>query len=367
MSGKSGKRILLAVGAALLVPAMFGSLLVWVALAGSCAPGASASGQPGQAGVAAVDNSDYKPPEHADDPVSESVAGFLEKIALDDSHGYSQPRRLGDPDYDCSSSVWFAVKAAGYDTALQGWPFTTFTMGPILEGLGFAHLTWSGDYRSARTELKRGDIVVNPAAHTEVYLGGGLFGGARHATPGGIDDGMPGDQGHGTDQEIGISPYLDVGLNQVYRHDPSSKPTAGAIEASTDGAAAPTACQTPGPSSEEAGGGPTPDGTNASPEQAKQIARQMIGRHFPTEDADQQFGCLDPMWTRESGWRWDAENTGSGAYGIPQSLPGSKMAAAGPDWRTNASTQITWGLDYIRTRYHTPCEAWSIWQTRGWY
>ena len=72
-----------------------------------------------------------------------------------------------------------------------------------------------------------------------------------------------------------------------------------------------------------------------------------------------QFRCLDLLWTRESGWRADAYNGSSGAYGIPQSLPGSKMASAGADWRTNAATQINWGLGYIDARYGSPCGAWA--------
>ena len=64
-----------------------------------------------------------------------------------------------------------------------------------------------------------------------------------------------------------------------------------------------------------------------------------------------QFRCLDLLWTRESGWRADAYNASSGAYGIPQALPGSKMATAGADWETNAGTQIEWGLGYIQGRY----------------
>lgn len=69
-----------------------------------------------------------------------------------------------------------------------------------------------------------------------------------------------------------------------------------------------------------------------------------------------QFGCLDKLWTRESEWKYTAANP-SGAYGIPQALPGSKMASAGADWRTNPFTQIRWGLGYIKGLYHTPCAA----------
>lgn len=79
-----------------------------------------------------------------------------------------------------------------------------------------------------------------------------------------------------------------------------------------------------------------------------------------------QFSCLDSLWQKESGWRTYASNP-SGAYGIPQALPGSKMATAGSDWRTNPATQIRWGLGYISGRYGTPCAAWSQSRSTGWY
>ena len=81
---------------------------------------------------------------------------------------------------------------------------------------------------------------------------------------------------------------------------------------------------------------------------------------------DDQFACLVPMWSNESGWRTNAANP-SGAYGIPQALPGSKMASAGPNWQTDASTQIKWGLGYIAARYVDPCGAWAFWQAHNWY
>jgi hypothetical protein len=79
-----------------------------------------------------------------------------------------------------------------------------------------------------------------------------------------------------------------------------------------------------------------------------------------------QYGCLESLWNRESGWSTTAANP-SGAYGIPQSLPGSKMASAGPDWEHNAVTQIKWGLGYIQDRYGSPCGAWGHSQATGWY
>ena len=80
-----------------------------------------------------------------------------------------------------------------------------------------------------------------------------------------------------------------------------------------------------------------------------------------------QFSCLVALWNRESGWNVYASNAGSGAYGIPQAMPGSKMASVGADWQTNPATQITWGLNYIQGRYGTPCGWWSAFQRQGWY
>jgi uncharacterized protein YabE (DUF348 family) len=82
---------------------------------------------------------------------------------------------------------------------------------------------------------------------------------------------------------------------------------------------------------------------------------------------DAQFNCLDKLWQRESGWNPYASNPYSGAYGIPQALPGSKMASAGADWATNPTTQIIWGLGYIASRYGTPCGAWAQSEAVGWY
>ncbi len=83
--------------------------------------------------------------------------------------------------------------------------------------------------------------------------------------------------------------------------------------------------------------------------------------------ASDEFGCLDSLYESESGWRVDADNPTSSAYGIPQALPGEKMASAGTDWATNPVTQIRWGLGYIEDRYGSPCGAWSFKQGNGWY
>ena len=96
----------------------------------------------------------------------------------------------------------------------------------------------------------------------------------------------------------------------------------------------------------------------------KQIAFNLLDNHGWKED---QFSCLDKLWTKESGWRVTADNPTSSAYGIAQALPGNRMASYGSDWRTNPVVQIKWGLDYIEDRYGSPCEAWSHSKSVGWY
>ncbi|MFJ9027822.1 transglycosylase SLT domain-containing protein [Streptomyces sp. NPDC102274] len=93
--------------------------------------------------------------------------------------------------------------------------------------------------------------------------------------------------------------------------------------------------------------------------EVKAIARQMI-------PAD-QFQCFSNIVNHESTWNYRAQNASSGAYGLVQALPGSKMASAGADWQTNPATQIKWGLNYMNDRYDSPCGAWSFWQANNWY
>ena len=111
---------------------------------------------------------------------------------------------------------------------------------------------------------------------------------------------------------------------------------------------------------------PSPTPTAAPPAASgspQQIAEAMLGSFGWSSS---QFSCLDPLWAHESGWSVTAANP-DGAYGIPQALPGSKMASAGPDWQTDAATQIRWGLEYIQGTYGSPCAAWAHEQATGWY
>jgi len=96
----------------------------------------------------------------------------------------------------------------------------------------------------------------------------------------------------------------------------------------------------------------------------QQIAMAMLGQYGWSSS---QFSCLNLLWQRESNWEVYADNPSSGAYGIPQALPGYKMASAGSDWQTSAYTQIKWGLGYIRDVYGSPCGAWSHETSYGWY
>ncbi|WP_338898527.1 transglycosylase SLT domain-containing protein [Streptomyces sp. TG1A-60] len=94
--------------------------------------------------------------------------------------------------------------------------------------------------------------------------------------------------------------------------------------------------------------------------QAQAVAKKMVGDPV-------QYSCFAKIVDRESDWDVNARNASSGAYGLVQALPGSKMASAGSDWKTNAATQIKWGVDYMKDRYGSPCGAWNFWQANHWY
>ena len=112
------------------------------------------------------------------------------------------------------------------------------------------------------------------------------------------------------------------------------------------------------------GGGSTVSAPPPDPGTAQSIGYNMLPSFGFSQST--QWGCLLNLWNRESGWVYDAENA-SGAYGIPQALPGSKMASAGADWQTNPATQIKWGLGYISQIYGTPCGAWNFELANGYY
>jgi len=97
----------------------------------------------------------------------------------------------------------------------------------------------------------------------------------------------------------------------------------------------------------------------------KEIARQILKNKYAYGSG--QFDCFNNIIMRESKWDVNATNPSSGAYGIPQALPGSKMATIASDWRNNPATQIIWGIEYMKDRYGSPCSAWGFKASHGWY
>lgn len=140
---------------------------------------------------------------------------------------------------------------------------------------------------------------------------------------------------------------LDVSRSQV-------RPPLLSVQRATKSAALPVRRQ-------DVGGAVT---TTVPPPSPQQIAASLLASYGWDSS---QFSCLDALWIRESNWSPYAENSSSGAYGIPQALPSSKMAMFGNDWSTNAETQIKWGLWYIRQSYGSPCGAWYFWESHNWY
>ncbi|MFF7328992.1 transglycosylase SLT domain-containing protein [Streptomyces sp. NPDC090306] len=106
--------------------------------------------------------------------------------------------------------------------------------------------------------------------------------------------------------------------------------------------------------------GPAQAATGSSAAQAQAVAHKMIPNSA-------QYAAFSHIVEHESNWNVSATNSSSGAYGLVQALPGSKMASAGSDWKTNPKTQIKWGLDYMNSRYGSPVGAWNFWQTHNYY
>lgn len=115
---------------------------------------------------------------------------------------------------------------------------------------------------------------------------------------------------------------------------------------------------------------PTPKPQNKKQEEPPKVATTSVAaakRYALDRLGSTQYSCIDKIFTRESNWRTFARNSSSGAYGIPQALPGSKMAVIADDWRTNPITQVRWGIRYVNGRYGSACAAWRFHQNNGWY
>jgi hypothetical protein len=163
------------------------------------------------------------------------------------------------------------------------------------------------------------------------------------------------------------------GQDALFHEERGERPSRGLARGTQQPAAAIPRVQqpTPSPSPEPA----EPEGPPAEPlPPTPEDCEEYTGNRQTgcTLLAEFDFGlehmpALDNLWTRESGWNHQASNPSSGAYGIPQALPGSKMASVAADWETNPATQVRWGLGYIRDRYGNPTAAWEFFQANGWY
>ncbi|MFC6878276.1 MULTISPECIES: lytic transglycosylase domain-containing protein [Actinomadura] len=217
---------------------------------------------------------------------------------------------------------------------------------------------------------RTGVKIAAVAAGAAVVVGGGAVG-AFALT------GSGGDSGAATVKPGNAAPLADAAQPQVdpkvmeaqrrqqalARANRSARKSAKSPKLQAKGHPIPT--KKPKPKNGSGGGGSAvPAGDPVPAGEAQAIAKSMLPGF--NMNGPGQFGCLVKLWNKESGWRTNAANP-SGAYGIPQALPGSKMASAGSDWRTSARTQIKWGLGYIGGRYGKPCDAWGHSQSVGWY
>lgn len=202
--------------------------------------------------------------------------------------------------------------------------------------------------QAARAEHERADLA--DAAETKADAAQA----AETAANAAVDD----TQAHSDELYAQLAALKDTTAQTEERYELGQKVAAQKAEQQRKRAAAARAAAG-NPSASSGGSGtsyPSTGGVVVDPAGAQAYARSALASFGWGQD---QFGCLQSLWTQESGWRANALNASSGAYGIPQSLPADKMAAAGADWRTNAATQINWGLAYIKSSYGSPCGAWS--------
>jgi hypothetical protein len=195
--------------------------------------------------------------------------------------------------------------------------------------------------KALRTTVLLSSVAV---AATGATIAGGMVGGGPASVTNAAADA---DAGASKGSERGAAADVGDREPQVSRSDPRDRPDpakAAALRADSGEAMIRT--------------------ESLSESDPRDIARALLDEFGFGQD---QFGCLDSLYMRESGWSVTADNPSSSAYGIPQALPGSKMASAGADWATNPVTQIRWGLGYIQDRYGSPCGAWAHSESNGWY
>ncbi|MBZ5736176.1 lytic transglycosylase domain-containing protein [Nocardioides sp. TRM66260-LWL] len=216
----------------------------------------------------------------------------------------------------------------------------------------------------------RTTLVLSSVAVTGATVAGGVIASGGAATPAAAELSTASPTLSAAAREAVAADVADRGTSLSRSGDRSEAPSRVAARpavpasraAKRVAAAAPVAAKAAALS--QASGRAVTRTVNITPSDPRDIARGMLGDFGFGDD---QFSCLDSLWTRESGWRVNADNPSSSAYGIPQALPGAKMASAGADWATNPATQIRWGLGYIQDRYGSPCGAWAHSQSNGWY
>lgn len=160
-----------------------------------------------------------------------------------------------------------------------------------------------------------------------------------------------------------------MGTAMQWTYDENGSITGGVFDASAispDAITPITGFSTYGPSVSQSSGN-TVDAQLSQDSSIAEIQQYAHDKVIAMGWTEADFTALVQLWYKESGWRWNADNPYSDAYGIPQALPGSKMASAGSDWATNPKTQVNWGLDYIQKRYGSPSNAWNFWQQNNWY
>jgi hypothetical protein len=208
-----------------------------------------------------------------------------------------------------------------------------------------------------------------------VAVAGGMYlGRDREAQQRGIDASVA-TEGHLADEQMikerAASRVVATSRQRAAKREAAAKAAAAAKKAAQEAKRVDEAA-TRKKAAESGGGGnkPTVPYTGPIPASCNEFTGNrrigcalMLDRGYELD----QFPCLNKLWARESGWNHRARNNSSGAYGIPQALPGRKMASAGADWENNPATQIKWGLGYIKGRYGDPCGAWQHSEDVGWY
>ena len=160
-----------------------------------------------------------------------------------------------------------------------------------------------------------------------------------------------------------------MGTAMQWTYDENGSVTGGVFDASAispDAITPITGFSTYGPSVSQSSGN-TVDAQLSQDSSIAEIQQYAHDKVIAMGWTEADFTALVDLWYKESGWRWNADNPYSDAYGIPQALPGSKMASAGSDWATNPKTQVNWGLDYIQKRYGSPSNALNFWNANNWY